>query len=170
MNRTICIILGMAFLIAGCVGGEPEPLPPELKAKKAAEEKAAQEAEAARLAKEKAEQEARNRPPQVVNTEKYQGRMGAQGTGYGGTEPIGTAISAYFGGKEQITQNQLTKAMTEFKAFNDNRTPKDAKEFEEKILVPYGIQLPELPPGKQYYYDPDFYGPKKGELTVQTLQ
>ena len=84
---------------------------------------------------------------------------GKQGQGYGGgiiTEPV----HQYFSMRNQITWEQIRHDMDIWQAIH-NRWPKDAKEFQKEILEPAGIELPELPPGNRYVYDP-----KAGELLV----
>ncbi len=47
-----------------------------------------------------------------------------------------------------------------FKAIN-GRNPKSQEEFDREIIKESGVNLPELPEGSKYVYDPE-----KGELTV----
>jgi hypothetical protein len=87
---------------------------------------------------------------------------GEQGRGYGGgivTEPI----HIYFAGRDKITFSiQLPKAMSDYRAFHDNKVPKTIEEFEKEIIKPYGIYLPRLPEGHRYVYNPN-----DGELSVE---
>ena len=87
--------------------------------------------------------------------------MGKKGQGYGGgiiTQPIAT----YFQTRQKITFSiQIPHQMKMFKAMND-RNPKDLDEYMNKIIKPAAIQLPELPQGHRYVYDP-----QKGELLVE---
>ena len=87
--------------------------------------------------------------------------MGAKGQGYGGgiiTQPIST----YFQTRDRIAfEAQIPHGMKMYKAMN-GRFPKDLDEFMDKIVKPAGIQLPSLPEGHRYVYDP-----KKGELQVE---
>lgn len=48
---------------------------------------------------------------------------------------------------------QVAPAMNYFKAL-EGRAPKSHEEFMEKIIEANNIQLPELPPGQKYVYDP----------------
>ena len=90
--------------------------------------------------------------------------MGKKGQGYGGgiiTQPIST----YFQTRDRIAFSvQIPKQMQMFKAIN-NRNPKDLDEYMNQIIKPAGIQLPELPQGHRYVYDP-----KSGELLVERPQ
>jgi hypothetical protein len=84
---------------------------------------------------------------------------GAQGQGYGGgliTEPV----HQFFSMRNLITWDQIKHDMDIWQAIH-NRWPKDANEFKKEILEPAAIELPELPPGNRYVYDP-----KTGELLV----
>ncbi len=64
--------------------------------------------------------------------------------------------------KQMVINYQIPQAMREFKAAN-KRAPKDNDEFMEKIIKAHIIQLPELPPGERYIYDP-----KTEQLTVES--
>ena len=92
--------------------------------------------------------------------EKARRGMGKKGQGYGGgiiTQPIST----YFQTRDRIALQQITHSMKIYKAMNE-RYPKDLDEFMDKIIKPAGIDLPTLPDGHRYVYDP-----KKGELLVE---
>lgn len=87
--------------------------------------------------------------------------VGKKGRGYG-EGIITTPVAQYFIGREAITfQIQLPKALKEFQAIHD-RLPKTQEEFNKEILQKYGVELPELPDGERYVYDP-----KAGELMVE---
>lgn len=79
--------------------------------------------------------------------------VGEKGRNYGGgliTEPA----SQYWKAKERIAFNiQIPKAMQLFKLTNGS-APKSHDEFMEKIIEPGRIELPQLPPGRRYVYDP----------------
>jgi hypothetical protein len=84
---------------------------------------------------------------------------GVQGQGYGGgliTEPV----HQFFSMRNLITWDQIKHDMDIWQAIH-NRWPKDAQEFQKEILEPANIELPELPPGNRYVYNP-----KSGELLV----
>lgn len=166
MTRNLWIVFGMLALVAGCIGGEPEPLPPEM-ANGAADQATTTPAETnpAPVANEPNP----NSTPaaveaQPVATERAQPGVGMKGSRYGGgivTEPV----SAYFRAGQAVAFNiQIPHGMKAFKAMHD-RYPRDWDEFEQEILKPANIQLPELPAGKKYYYDP-----QQGVLMVQTVQ
>jgi hypothetical protein len=99
--------------------------------------------------------------PATSQMEKAQAGQGVQGQGYGGgmyTEPA----HQYFQQRDRITFDiQIPKQMQLWKAEHNNRNPRDKAEYIKEILQPCGVTLPDLPPGKQYYYDA-----KTGELLV----
>jgi hypothetical protein len=72
-----------------------------------------------------------------------------------------TPAKAYFGFREKaVFTATLPKAMQLYEALNGK--PKTHEEFMTKIIEANHIQLPELPPGQRYVYDPE-----KGELMVE---
>lgn len=76
-----------------------------------------------------------------------------KGQGYGGgliTEPI----SVYFKAPQMVAfRIQIPHAMNLYRA-QYGHFPKTHEEFMEKIIKENGIQLPNLPPGARYVYDP----------------
>jgi hypothetical protein len=101
--------------------------------------------------------------PDDGTVEKAQPGVGAQGKGYGTPDAglITTPIAAYFSAREQIEfLIKIPEAMKMFKAIN-GRNPKSQEEFDREIIKASGVNLPELPEGSKYVYDPE-----KGELTV----
>ena len=93
--------------------------------------------------------------------EKAQAGVGVQGQGYGGgimTEPV----HQYFQQRDRIAfQIQIPHQLQLWKAEHNNKNPKNKDEFVKEILEPCGVKLPDLPQGKQYYYDA-----KTGDLMV----
>jgi hypothetical protein len=84
---------------------------------------------------------------------KAQVGVGEAGRGYGGdiiTEPI----KQYFGLREKIAFDYLTKAMNEYKALHDFQGPPSHDVFWKEIVQAYNINLPRLPAGQSYIYDP----------------
>jgi hypothetical protein len=80
---------------------------------------------------------------------------GRKGRGYGGgfvSEPA----RVYFNIRERaVFQIQIPQALKTYKAMDPRgKGPQDTDEFMEKIIQQNGIQLPELPPGQTYEYDP----------------
>ncbi len=88
--------------------------------------------------------------------------VGVAGKGYGNGDAgfITTPISAYFNVREQLTFDQIAKAMQLYRAIHYG-FPKTQEEFDKEIIKANSITLPELPKGHRYQYDP-----KTGELTV----
>jgi hypothetical protein len=81
---------------------------------------------------------------------------GKKGRGYGGgviTEPV----RAYFRTRENIAfQVTIPNAMKTFKAIDPNgKGPASHEEFMQKIIQENGIELPSLPDGHRYRYDPE---------------
>lgn len=76
-----------------------------------------------------------------------------KGQGYGGgliTEPI----PVYFKAPQMVAfRIQIPHAMNLYRA-QYGHFPKTQEEFMEKIIQENGIQLPPLPPGARYVYDP----------------
>jgi hypothetical protein len=96
------------------------------------------------------------------NREKAQVGVGKRGRDY---EPgfITTPIAAYFRTGDRIAfEVQIPNSMKIYKASHDNKGPKTHEEFWEVIIKENGVQLPELPQGDKYIYDP-----KTEELMVQ---
>ena len=87
--------------------------------------------------------------------------VGKKGRDY---EPglITTPVQAYSTAKEEIAFNiQTPHAMQLYHAQHESY-PKSHEEFMEKIIKPGAIQLPELPAGHRYVYDPE-----KAQLMVE---
>ncbi|MGA2797506.1 MAG: hypothetical protein ABSE63_08015 [Thermoguttaceae bacterium] len=93
-------------------------------------------------------------PPPGMTMEKAQVGSGDKGRGYGGGI-IGTPVSTYFAAKERIMfEIQIPECLRAYKFENDFKGPKTNEEFMEKVIKKNGIQLPTLPPGHSYIYDP----------------
>lgn len=81
--------------------------------------------------------------------------VGAKGQNYGGPGFVTTPIEAYFRTEERINfEVQIPKAMQLYKADHNNKGPKTHEEFMEVIIREHGVQLPDLPEGDAYAYDP----------------
>ena len=81
---------------------------------------------------------------------------------YGGMGIVKTPVSVYFRAAERIIFNiQIPKEMQLYKAIN-GKAPQSHEEFMEKIIKPARIDLPTLPAGERYIYDP-----KKEELFIE---
>jgi hypothetical protein len=99
-------------------------------------------------------------PPAPV-LKKAEVGVGEKGHGYG-AGPVATPASTYFMAKERIAFDiQIPHAMNLFKAM-EGHMPKSHEEFMEKIIKANQIQLPKLPEGERYVYDP-----KQEQLMVE---
>jgi hypothetical protein len=95
-------------------------------------------------------------PPADPGTERVKAEKGVGIKGRSLDEYEGvivTPVKAYFAAKERIvfeiqfpSQYQLYKAM-------DGNVPKDFDDLKAKVLDPYQIKLPPLPPGHKYVWD-----------------
>ena len=73
-----------------------------------------------------------------------------------------TPIASYFCIRERLAYDiQIPEAMKLFRATED-RLPKSHEEFMQRIIKENHINLPLLPEGHRYVYDP-----KRGELMVE---
>jgi hypothetical protein len=82
---------------------------------------------------------------------------------YGGEGFVVTPVASLFAVRERMAfEIQIPQAMQLFKASED-RLPKSHEEFMERIIKENHIQLPQLPEGSRYLYDP-----KTGELMVES--
>ena len=79
--------------------------------------------------------------------------VGRQGRDYE-RGPVSTPIKAMFTTKQRLQLLPIAQAMNVYKAMNGH-FPKTHDDFMEKIIRDNGIQLPELPEGYQYVYDPE---------------
>jgi hypothetical protein len=92
-------------------------------------------------------------PAQPTTLKKAERGVGKKGRGYG-KGVIATPAATLWAAKERITfEIQIPHAMDLFKAL-EGRAPKDHAEFMEKIVKENQIQLPVLPEGDRYMYDP----------------
>jgi hypothetical protein len=81
--------------------------------------------------------------------------VGAKGQNYGGPGLVTTPIEAYFRAEERIAfEVQIPKAMQLYKAEHNDKGPKTQEEYMNIIIKENGVQLPELPEGEEYFYDP----------------
>jgi len=81
--------------------------------------------------------------------------VGAKGQNYGGPGFVTTPVEAYFRTGERIAfEVQIPKAMQLYKAEHNNKGPKTHEEYMNIIIKENGVQLPELPAGEEYLYDP----------------
>lgn len=66
--------------------------------------------------------------------------------------------------EDRILDAQIQKTLQLYVAGNDGKYPKTNDEYMEHIIKEGMIQLPELPQGKEYFYDPSDHELKVGTL------
>ncbi len=97
---------------------------------------------------------------QPANVESAAAGVGEKGRGYGGgilTEPIRQRFLI----EHQLTFNSVKQVLDLYKA-EHGRHPESHEAFMKEIIEANQIQLPELPAGDEYWYDPE-----RGELMVR---
>lgn len=103
--------------------------------------------------------------PQVVETERVtaEAGVGKEGQKLKGKEGVLiTPVKALFSTKQRVVfEIQIPQAMNLYKA-EKGYPPKTEEEFMSRIIEFNKINLPELPEGHRYVYDPE-----KGELMVE---
>ena len=164
----ICLPVICLMLMTGCGLDGPTPSKPKSDAvpppsqsseqKPLASEKAAPEKAAVHEAgpgKPTAEPK-----PDAVR-EKAAVGMGEKGRGYGGGV-ITTPIKAMWSAREKVFLDQMYHALDLYKADHDGHAPKTQDEFMQQIIKENHLQLPALPEGERYVYDPN-----TGELMVE---
>jgi hypothetical protein len=140
-GRAIVLALGIALLV-GCSRYEPAPQPAVKDVPPPASPPVAPKA------------------PEPVLKKAEKG-VGAKGRGYG-EGVVATPVATYFAVRERIAFDiQIPHAMNLFKAA-EGRAPKTHEEFMEKIVKENQINLPKLPEGDRYIYDP-----KQEQLMVE---
>lgn len=100
----------------------------------------------------------------VPNTVTVPAQPGVTGKGNYGPGLITTPISVYFQAQERLIFDQVTYALKLYEASNGSK-PKTEDEFMQQIIRANNINLPQLPAGSKYKYDP-----QKGELLVEHPQ
>lgn len=120
------------------------PAQPDRQSKSQAEQQNQERATAARREKEAGRDEVAREKADVGVGKKGHYRKGL----------ITTPISVFFRTQEMITfRIQIPHAMDLYKALN-GRAPRTHEEFMQKIIKENMIDLPDLPPGCRYIYDP----------------
>jgi len=140
---TFTLVLGAAVITTvGCDSGDSAPRPTTT-----LKTRAPAAAEAEPQVEEPAE-------PEVMVRKKATIGVGKKGRDY---KPglVSTPVKAFFTAKEEIAYNiEIPHALQLYQALND-ASPKSHEEFMEKIIQANRIELPELPSGHHYVYDPD---------------
>ena len=101
--------------------------------------------------------------PQETELVKAEAGVGKEGQKLKGKEGVFvTPAKALFNTKQRVAfEFKIEPALRLYEAEKGHR-PKTHKEFMEKIIKFNQIELPELPSGQEYIYDPE-----KGELMVK---
>jgi pyruvate/2-oxoglutarate dehydrogenase complex dihydrolipoamide acyltransferase (E2) component len=163
-NRAAWIFVTVVVVLVGCIGGEPEPLPPgQPAAPVSAPAQAApvsppavpgpaagQAVQAAPPAPAAVPQAAANPAVSEANRQQATVGVGKKGRGYGGGL-ITTPIAAYFSVQERLKFLQVTHDMQIYVA-EHGRPPKTQEEFMEKIIKAGSIELPQLRGNDRYVY------------------
>jgi hypothetical protein len=166
MKHTLAMLLGVGLLLslAGCGN---EPTGPD-GASSAGPETAPAVVSAAEVAKkapppppppsavEASKPHDPNEPPPGMIRE--QARVGSGAAGHydqnAVAAPITMPIGVYFQARQRVAfQIEIPKAMQLYKGM-EGHAPKTQAEFMQKIIKENSIQLPELPDGHRYVYDP----------------
>ena len=70
--------------------------------------------------------------------------------------PITVPVGEYFKTKERVVFDmQVPHTMNIYKATHDNKGPQSHEEFMKEIIEAGQIQLPKLPEGQKYIFDPE---------------
>ena len=109
-------------------------------------------------------------PPEVVEASepvepgmvREEAASGAGKKGQYGPGLIKTPLATYWRAKERITYEAQVKHSLNIYHGMHGHYPKTKEDFEREILKPANVQLPELPEGHRYVYDPE-----NGELLVE---
>ena len=168
MRLLVATLSLVALSMAGC-GGEDPFAPSERKANTGAfgvvgglDELAAEPAGNTTDDTAEDEEAKPKTPPPAPPKKKAEVGVGKKGH-YGGQGIIKTPVSVYFRAQERITFNaRIPATMKLYKANHNNKGPATHKEFMEKIIKEGMIDLPDLPQGERYLYDP-----KKEELFIE---
>ena len=148
MKLVICLMTLAIFVVAiGCEGNiSPSPQTPEMASGAPAPPAPAPPGDPSQAAKA---QQAESGTAEVAKA-----GVGVKGRDYGGAGIITTPIQQYFRIGERINFIQMDNSMKIYKAGHDNKGPKTQEEFMDVIIKENGVQLPDLPEGDEYFYDP----------------
>jgi flagellar biosynthesis GTPase FlhF len=129
--------------------------------KKAAEEAAARQA-AAQQAATQTEQSA---APENSTTEGIVGKKQRRNQVDGPLRYYGAMANARIIAMDRTLGWQIKSALDGYvNSENDGKYPKTTEEFMEKVIEPNMIELPELEPNQEYFYDPADHELKIAEL------
>lgn len=175
MRYRLAALLPAVILLAGCSGSYDDPLAKPRRqtdpgafgvaadpfetapaAAKPTEDQKSENKGAARAAEDKTkvtQEKPKPKPDDVVREEATVG-VGEKGSGYGGGI-ITTPVSVYFRAQERITFNaQIPHSLKLYKAMH-GQVPQTLEEFMDEIIKPARMDLPDLPSGYKYVWDPE---------------
>lgn len=89
--------------------------------------------------------------------------VGKQGQSLSGKNILSVQFNALFNVRQQVEFMKTRQALEMYRATHGH-FPKSHEEFMTEIIEPNMIQLPELPAGERYQFDPD-----TGELMVEPI-
>jgi hypothetical protein len=93
-------------------------------------------------------------PKPGMTIEKADVGSGDKGRGYG-EGIIATPVATYFAARERIMFSvQIPEFIRAYKFEHDFKGPKSHDEFMREIIKKNNVNLPSLPPGHRYLYDP----------------
>lgn len=142
IHYRVAALICAAFFAVGCEPARRDPAPPP-------------EPEAAAEPAQQAIQPPAPQPAEPADTKVTPADVGVGKRGRNlGQGPVSTPVATYFAAKEQIAfRVEVPQAMNLFKATNGH-APQSHDEFMKEIIQANNIQLPELPAGDRYVYDP----------------
>lgn len=113
---------------------------------------------------------AANAPQQDENADAEVAKVGFGKKGhYDSNDYISVTVGAQFRARERITLLNITHAMQIYKA-EHAEYPQTQEEFWEKIIKANSIQLPELPAGQKFLYDPELAKETNGADSLKILR
>lgn len=156
------VVVAVLLGVVGCdssaesgAGTSMEELAVAVDAQKSAQEKEQARLEAERKAEEErqAAAEAQQAQPQIETVTSHSPQRGRslEGGGY-----LSVVAGTRFWAEHQVILNNVLHAMRLYEA-EHGRYPKTQEEFMERVIKPNepATALPPLPPGWEYYYDPE---------------
>jgi len=94
-------------------------------------------------------------PPATERVAATVDTVGTKGKDYGGG-PISEPLRQRWRQADRLLLLQVEKAVTDYASiFNEGKYPASHEEFMEKVVQEFKLQLPSLPPGERYVYDPE---------------
>lgn len=134
-------------------------------AKVEADKKAAEEAAAKQAAQQAAAEAEQSAAPDNSTTIGTVGKKQRQNTVEGPLRYYGAMSNARIIAMDRTLGWQIKSALDSYvNTDNDGKYPKTTEEFMEKVIKPNMIELPELQPNQEFFYDPADHELKIAEL------